>query len=174
MNKFVKGSIAAAAGLVLLLGGAGSLAYWNADAGIDGGSIEAGTLTLEETAAGAWSPALSLWVPGDSSAYSTTLKLVATGDNIEGTVALDTASYTITPDTVADAFDITVAPGTLPSGITFDQATQTFGFDGAGTYTIPVTVTVDFPYGTTADNSSQGATVDFADLSFVATQTYDN
>ena len=29
MNKLVKGSIAGAAGIILLMGGAGSLAYWN-------------------------------------------------------------------------------------------------------------------------------------------------
>ena len=32
MNKLVKGSIAGAAGIALLLGGAGTLALWNADA----------------------------------------------------------------------------------------------------------------------------------------------
>ncbi|QTV79202.1 SipW-dependent-type signal peptide-containing protein [Microbacterium sp. NIBRBAC000506063] len=37
MNRFAKGAVAAGAGLVLLLGGAGSLAHWNAQDALDGG-----------------------------------------------------------------------------------------------------------------------------------------
>ena len=46
MNKFAKGSLAAGAGLVLLLGGAGTLAYWNDSAELEGGTIEAGSMTF--------------------------------------------------------------------------------------------------------------------------------
>ena len=43
MNKLVKGSIAGAAGIALLLGGAGTFALWNADATRCGRRHHAGT-----------------------------------------------------------------------------------------------------------------------------------
>jgi len=54
MNKTIKGSLAAGAAAVLLLGGAGSLAYWTDAADIDGGTITAGTLTLDAGTCGDW------------------------------------------------------------------------------------------------------------------------
>lgn len=172
MNKFAKGSLAAGAGIVLLLGGAGTLAYWNDQAELGGmGEINAGQLTLEATE-GSWSPEITTWVPGDESSYTTTLSLNADGDNIQGTVALDEESVVITGDD-ADQFDLTVSPtaDALPQGLAYDEATETFTFEGGGEYKIPVQIEVTFPFGTEASNGSQGAQVDFSAVSFTATQT---
>ena len=49
MNKFVKGSVAAGAGMVLLLGGAGSLAYWNTSTDLGASAINAGSLDISST-----------------------------------------------------------------------------------------------------------------------------
>ncbi len=46
MNRSTKGAIAAAAAAVLLLGGAGSLAYWSADGEVGGDTITSGSFTL--------------------------------------------------------------------------------------------------------------------------------
>jgi len=170
MNKFVKGSVAAAAAAVLLLGGAGSLAYWNDGASLAGSSITAGTLTLEAVD-GAWSDEIDLWVPGDSSTYTATLVLNATGDNIQGEITIDTDTIVFGSQDIADQFDITVEPGALPAGITDDNGV--FVFDGEfEDVEIPVTVTVEFPYDTEDEqNSSKGAAVDLSDIAFTVTQT---
>ena len=46
MNKLVKGAVAGAAGIALLLGGAGTFALWNASTNVSTGSISTGTLAF--------------------------------------------------------------------------------------------------------------------------------
>lgn len=182
MNKFAKGSLAAGAGIVLLMGGVGTLAYWNDEVGIQGGTVQAGSLDLD-AAPGTWAPEITSWVPGDEATYTTTLQLTVEGDNIQGTVALDrdslefkNAKGEVIPE-LADEFDIEFAPveGSLPASqvVTYDEKTETFSFDGAGAYAIPVEVTVAFPFETENDdpNQSQNTSVDLDKLSFTATQT---
>ena len=48
MNKTFSGSIAGAAGIALLLGGAGTFAQWNSSAAVAGTSITAGVLNDNE------------------------------------------------------------------------------------------------------------------------------
>lgn len=174
MNKFAKGSLAAGAGIVLLLGGAGTLAYWNSEVGLSGGTINAGELTLTAPE-GEWAPNIETWVPGDEAVYTTDLTLVASGDNIQGTIELEEDSVVVTGDD-ADEFDIVFAPqaDSLPAGVTYDEGSKSFAFDGptgeAGS-TIPVQVTVTLPFGEAAENRSQGAQVDMSSAKFIATQT---
>lgn len=176
MNTFAKGSIAAGAGVVLLLGGAGSLAYWNDSADLGGGTISAGELAIDASA-GTWLPSIAAWVPGDRSTYSTTLTVTATGDNIQGTIELDLDAVEITPAAAADQFDIELTAGaaaTLPTGaaLAFDTSTESFTFDGSGVYQIPVELTVAFPYDASAEqNGSEQAQIDLTDVSFIVTQT---
>ncbi|WP_309068410.1 alternate-type signal peptide domain-containing protein [Microbacterium sp.] len=193
MNKFAKGSIAAAAGIVLLLGGVGSLAYWNDSADLDGVAVNAGQLELT-AAAGSWgADKIGAWVPGDEATYETTLSLKTSGDNIAGRITLDTAALEAAvaeqaQDTVTSAlpagvdaadildqfsftFSADTAGATKPAGSTLTAATDGYAFDGAGTYSIPVTVTVTFEDDGTANNDAQGAAIDLGDLPFVATQT---
>ena len=56
MNKTVKGAFAAGTAAFLLVGGAGSLAYWNDTANVAGSTINSGTLTLDSSSCGtaAW------------------------------------------------------------------------------------------------------------------------
>lgn len=178
MNKFAKGSVAAGAGILLLLGGAGTLAYWNSQADLNGGTIDAGALTLTADD-GTWDPAISLWVPGDSASYKTTLTLEAAGDNIQGEIKLDDDSVQIDSD-AADQFEVAFEQSTDATidgngTIDFDSTTETFTFTGPGQYEIPVEISVSFPYDTEAEqNASQNATVDLSGVSFIATQTAAN
>lgn len=180
MNKFAKGSVAAGAGLVLLLGGVGTLAYWNDNVGVQGGTVEAGSLDLHAEE-GSWAPEITTWVPGDESTYTTTLELTTKGDHIQGTVDLDRDSLVFldaegqeTPE-LAKEFDIEFAPAeTLPpsQALSYDPNTETFAFSGAGAYAITVEVSVEMPFDEgTEQNQSQGASVNLDDLSFTATQT---
>jgi len=184
VNKFVKGSIAAAAATVLLLGGAGSLAYWNDTAGLHStDKINAGKLELV-AADGNWAPEIVKWVPGDASTYATTLTLTADGDHIAGDLAFDeasiigsiTAAGSADPATIRDQFEFTFdldpAEADLPAGATLSpNGANTFSFDGAGTYTIPVEVTVAFLFDEGDQNDSMLATLDLSAITFTATQT---
>lgn len=169
MNKFVKGSIAASAATVLLLGGVGSLAYWNDSAGLTVASISTGTLALHGAEDGTWTGAPAVWVPGDKAVYTTDLTIEATGDNIEGTLEVDKDSIVIAGAT-AGQFAVSFEAA-APAGASWDAATEVLTFDGAGSYVVPVTVTVEFPYGAAVDNTSQGASVDLSNLNFTVTQT---
>lgn len=182
MNKFAKGSLAAGAGLVLLLGGAGTLAYWNDSADLTGGTINAGTLDLT-AAAGTWENAgapiqdIAQWtmVPGDELTYTADLGLLAQGDNIQGNVVLDESFVSITP-AAADQIDVSfdVPQGaTLPAGVTYEDEVFTFTQpSGETAVEIPIEVTVSFPYDEDDEqNDSQGAVVELEKISFVATQT---
>ncbi len=178
MNKFVKGSIAAAAATVLLLGGAGSLAYWNSSANLADYTVSTGTLQLTagtELWTGAATAGTGAWVPGDSATYNTTLTLVAGGTNIRGTIALDQGSIAVSPtgrdNPLEIAFAVDTAAAVTPAGAALAFAAGELTFDGAGTYTIPVTVTADFPFGAAVDNDSQSLSVNLDNVTFTATQT---
>jgi alternate signal-mediated exported protein len=110
MNKLVKGAVAGAAGIILLMGGAGSLAYWNdsVNAGPAAGSntITAGTLTITAPSAGSWTKALFdgsnvqkvapaavanlsavRVVPGNRLVYTQSFNVVGTGDDLFFTIS---------------------------------------------------------------------------------------
>lgn len=164
MNKLTKAAIAGAAGIALLLGGAGSLAYWNASDSVNAGTIEAGTLTLNAEA-GSWTtPAPALWVPGDSAVYTTQLEIGATGDNLEALLSVNPGS--ISGD-LADAltFELTIAGA--PAGVMAGATDGTYEItDAADGQTLTVTVTVTFPVDSVTGNVAQGQTVNLSGLSF--------
>lgn len=173
MNKFVKGSIAAGAATLLLLGGAGTFALWNQSATVADATVSSGTLTLSAST-GTWNTAPSKWVPGDSYTYSTNLTVTATGDNLQAWLTLDKGSLSAA---TASAADLALA-GALQTSIAITPtagiaATTTPNkFDVApkvGTYTVPVVLTVTFPSsisGTTAQTGS----VDLTDIAFTLQQ----
>lgn len=176
MNKFAKGSLAAGAGLVLLLGGAGTLAYWNSDVELTGGEVNAGTLALTANTEVLEKAGPVQLVPGDQQTFTAELSLLAEGDNIQGTVALDesTVHYFdaegVEAPSLADSYDVNISLAEKPhDGISADG--DTIVFTEEGEYTIDVDVTVSLPYGKSVDNSTKGSTVDLEKLSFVATQT---
>lgn len=174
MNKLVKGSIAGAAGIALLLGGAGTLALWNADADIVNESIDSGTLTLTAST-GTWTGDTdnALWVPGDSATYNSTLTIGATGDNLEATLSVDTSS--IAAGDLADALVIEIAvTGVLPGGVT-DNGDGTYDItEAADGASLPVTVTVTFPStvgdAPQAGDRAQADSVDLSGLAFLLQQ----
>lgn len=173
MNRYAKGSLAAGAGLVLLLGGAGTLAYWNDSVDLTGGTINAGTLELEadqvelqESIDG--QP--QRWVPGDEHTFSTTLTLDAEGDNIAGTVGLDLSSIDLgTQGANEFTYEMAVDGEPLTNG-TFDGSSVVlYTFDGpVGEVEIPVDITVQLPATAT---ESKGVSVGAENLTFTATQT---
>lgn len=156
MKKSTKGALAAAAAGTLLMGGAGSLAFWSASGGVGGGTITAGHLSLDDTtgaddtcanapwlldsAGGSTSfdPTTDKIVPGDVLTKICTYNVVARGKHL--TAALTTSggssSGDLTAQTVTGAsFTIDAVPDTTIT--TADngkelKATLTITFDGAG------------------------------------------
>lgn len=136
MNKNAKGAIAVGAATLLLLGGGGTLAVWNAQDSVTGGTIYAGQLSLAggDTAEGAWYPYSDTgetdctWyetggtelaenytlVPGDDVIFCVTgLELTAQGGNLFFTVAGDDGTVTVL-DENGDPVD----SGDVPAGVT--------------------------------------------------------
>jgi alternate signal-mediated exported protein len=173
MNKLTKGTIAGAAGIVLLLGGAGTFALWNDTADIPGGTVTSGTLSFDDVAPGVWQdispdvdgqpitidPATFLTVPGDVLAYTSEVVVNATGNNLLADFGVTYDNSTALPTgftaavTVEDSLG---APVTGPIQVT----------DG-DTYTVVVTLTFDI---TTAGQVSQDTPVDLGGIDLTLTQ----
>lgn len=179
MNKLVKGSIAGAAGIALLLGGAGTLAYWNDSATLSGaGTVTAGQLDISVEEAGEWTAAyaggaettldaaaLAAYriVPGDKLVYTETLTIEAVGDNLsfELTEDVTDAVSSITGATVTSTFDVDSA----------GSAVTDFTDLSAGTYTVVATITVDFPFDAGNVTSQAGsAPLDLSAATITVTQ----
>jgi alternate signal-mediated exported protein len=108
MNRAAKGALAAAAAGVLLLGGAGSLAYWNDSKTVTGGAINSGTLSLTQEsgqvcsswtldAAGgptAYTPGVTLVVPGDVITKTCDYTVHASGAHLAADLTMDATSIT--------------------------------------------------------------------------------
>jgi alternate signal-mediated exported protein len=105
MNKTAKGALGAAAAAVLLLGGAGSLAYWTDATTLNGGSITSGSMTLSNpscdanwkysTANGVVAAGTNVVkvVPGDTITKTCTFTVNASGDNLKATLTTPAVAY---------------------------------------------------------------------------------
>lgn len=172
MEKSTKAALAAGAAAVLLLGGgAGTIAFWTDSATVNGGEITHGTLAIEPGAidggtddaaacdadwvhadAGATpgytgQPAVGevvdLVVPGDVIEKSCTFTVTATGDHLQAT--LD-APAEVTWATSAETFTATVDAAYTLNGVAMaDDGKVTSANDGQ---TLEATFTVTIDYGT--------------------------
>ncbi|WFN92442.1 alternate-type signal peptide domain-containing protein [Gordonia sihwensis] len=91
MNKATKGAIAAAAGALILAGGAGTMAAWNSQVGGNTTAVTAGSLNVTQTGTGSWTwadgtafnPATDFLVPGDSVKYVAEYNITLKGTNLK-------------------------------------------------------------------------------------------
>lgn len=173
MRKTLKGAIAASAAAVLLLGGAGSLAYWTDSADVDGGSIDSGDLQLVTDDD---NPGCSDWqldggdsfvdgktkvVPGDELTEKCAFTLKATGKHMQGTVEASAAKVS---GDLADALDVSV------SGITLNGTeASTFTEDNDG-QTLGVNVSVTFK--SSSGNNTMDASAALDNITVTATQKH--
>jgi alternate signal-mediated exported protein len=178
MKNSTKGALAAGTAAVLLLGGAGSLAYWTADQDIEGGTISSGLLELTAPTCGDWdltvggtfTPGTTELVPGDEITKVCTLTLTAEGENIGATLTIDDTALTASP-----------LKSVLTSDATFVVNDAAYApITAAGTYEVEATITVAFPYGgpvstpdplTADDNTTQDQSTVLDAISVVAVQT---
>lgn len=178
MNRSLKGAAAACAAAVLLLGGAGSLAYWNATQNAGTADIKSGEITLSapdcatNSGTHGWQldngdsyvPGTTRIVPGDSISKICDMSLVLVGEHIGAGLAIDTAN--ITPD------GLTTLAAELSSSATFlvDGAAYAPITD-PGTYVVRATVSVNFD-GPAATNASMNGDVNLDAINVTATQTH--
>jgi alternate signal-mediated exported protein len=180
MKKSTKGAVAAAAAGVLLLGGAGSLAYWTASQDAGSASIKSGSLTLGAldctTTTGAhagahdwqldngdtYDPGTTLIVPGDSISKVCDMPLTLVGEHIGATLAIDSAA--ISGD-AALVTELTPTATFLVDGVAYAPITN------PGVHNVRATVTVTFK--TTATSvASQTATAALDAINVTTTQTH--
>lgn len=167
MKKSTKGALSAAAAGTLLLGGAGSYAFWTSSQTVDGGSVASGSMSLGALSCSAgWKHsendvAVTKIVPGDNIYEVCTGTLTLDGDHIAADVALnsdsiDTVSGDLGAEIVASADLTAPASGSVT---------------GSGAHPVTIKITVDFP-GAAATNDSQSGTAALNGLVVDATQTH--
>lgn len=162
MNKLVKGSIAGAAGIALLLGGLGSFALWSDSVVVGSETVSSGELKIEKDAVtapatnGVWSPDLDLIVPGDELTYTEAFTVTASGDNLHATLTDNMSSIVEGIDGATTSADYTVSTQSAGATSTLTPSAGVYSFD-EGTYSVDVTITVVFDdqtSGTTGQNST--------------------
>jgi alternate signal-mediated exported protein len=98
MNKMTKGALATGLGVALLVGGGGTLAVWNANAGADAGTVKSGNLNITADP-GVWTNAISKegesidistykMVPGDMLTFTQPVTVDLVGDLMQATLTL--------------------------------------------------------------------------------------
>jgi alternate signal-mediated exported protein len=175
MKKSYKGAVAAATGGILLLGGAGSLAYWSATQDVPGGTINSGSLALSTPSCAGWTldtleepPTTYVdgdpLVPGDVLTKTCTFAITATGNHLRATLGVTDTSFTpvndLSADLTADA-EFAIAGNAIPAEITDEN-------DG-DVVSAAITVTFD----PTSGNESQSGSTVLGAITVTADQIHD-
>jgi alternate signal-mediated exported protein len=177
MKKTTTAAVAATVGAVLLLGGAGTLAYWSDTQTSASQTISAGNLDLNTITAGSWSlqqvvttgtapntvtkkttpvtfdSATMSVAPGDVLTATVQVPVTLAGTNMKAT--LDVATPVITP---AVAGDTTLTNALQVAVVSVDGtngATKTFAAPKSGN--VPVVISVTMPWGTSANENIAAA-----------------
>jgi alternate signal-mediated exported protein len=175
MKKSTKGALAAAAAGSLLLGGAGSLAYWTDAETITGASITSGHLSLDTTGCDGWKLADATTsvdylsqklVPGDRLTNHCVYTVAMEGTNLKA--KLDVTAPTLTGDLSTallksgSTFKLN-ASGTSPVTVTPGTAVSINGGD-----TVTADIVVELPNSAAVTTMDQGGTL--GNITVTATQ----
>ncbi len=188
MNKLTKGAIATAAGIALLLGGAGTFALWNGQTTIAGGTISTGQLSIASTGSPTWKdisstvvggttfdPSTQKIVPGDVLQLTQQVTLTTTGKNLKANFTFDPASVTTDPalsSALTETLAATVVPATGAATLT-STGTNTYSVTPgtASTTVVNVTYTVTFAQTTSgATGQNVASALNLSGLSYTLTQ----
>lgn len=175
MHKLLKGSIAAAAGITLLAGGAGTFALWNQNAAISAQQLTSGFFTLTPGTDGVWKNGSTpitassyKIVPGTTLTYTQTLTVVATGDDL----VADLTWSGLTGTNTLSSYVVSTLAATSPSATDVSAA-----HDGSrlrfspGTSVVTAKVTVNFDdHGDTTGSASMSKVLDLSQGTFTLAQ----
>lgn len=151
MNKITKGALAIAAAAAIALGGAGSLAYWQASSSVQMDGFTTGTLDVAANNDAVWKrgstvidPATARLIPGDVLTYTRTFAATLVGD------AMAVTATATTPQVGSNTAGVVVSATTLtgPSDVLGAINATTWSVKKSGTITATITLTV--PSTTTA------------------------
>jgi alternate signal-mediated exported protein len=189
MNKITKGAIASAAGVALLLGGAGTFALWNGSTTVAGGTLATGTLSIASTGSPTWTdasstvvggtpfnPALQKIVPGDVLTLTQQVVLSTTGKNLKANFTFDPTSITGDAGVLPNVTEVLAAtPVAVTGSAVLNQVGTTNVYTvvpgTAATTTVNVVLTITFK-DTTTGTAGQAITngVNLSALSYTLTQ----
>ena len=179
MKKSTKGALAAAAAGSLLLGGAGSLAYWTDAATIGGSVITSGKLALSLPDCDPGAGTASVWTIDGGTAFDPATETIVPGDTLT-----KVCTFTITASGKHLVADITTTGGTDAGGnaletaitpvasYTVNNAAATQVTSANNGHTLKATVSVAFPEGATADQTTKNLTETLADYVITLTQNH--
>ncbi len=180
MKKATKGALAAGSAAVLLMGGAGTLAFWTDSVTAEGTEITAGHLKLVNADCGDdWVLdggavyGSQLLVPGDSLTKSCSYELDIAGEHL---TEVDFAVNVPTDVTGAAALvdEISVTTAVELNGVAQGSGNNVAVADGDD---VTVDITITWPYGVEDNDSNSNAaalTAALADLTVTVTQNHDS
>jgi alternate signal-mediated exported protein len=191
MNKTTKGVFAATAAAAILMGGAGSLAYWSDGDTVNGGSFTSGKLTLKALNGANGAPCDSVWkyangskagdtvnnvVPGDQITKTCTFVVGAQGDHLTASPTVPTTvAFTKTPKSGATntgaSLSLPVAATYTLDGAAFGAGSVVTETDNGKTLAAKITVTMPFGSTTVNGNDTQNLTIALNDLTVSLTQS---
>ncbi|MFI6425869.1 alternate-type signal peptide domain-containing protein [Promicromonospora sp. NPDC050880] len=173
MERLTKAALATGGAAALLLGGAGTLAFWTDDGLATGTDVTSGTLTMTDGACGDWTldgggAVTEGIVPGDTVTTDCALTVGGTGDH------LALGDITVTAPTWAEDNALTAVLDVAVSGATLDGAPVTLPLAEPvpveAASDLVVTVAATFPDD--AGNETQALTAALEDVTVQVTQAH--
>lgn len=171
-----KAIIAIAAGTALLLGGAGSYAYWSTSQSLNAGTVNTGDLNLA-LGAGTWSldgtltapttvadPSAVHIVPGDVLTLTQVLDVTLVGDNLEALLTADLSAVIPVASASYLTATLSVTGVGTPAGVNTYRLTPA---DAAAPINAVLTITFN---STTPNRESVNTPIDLTALAFTLTQ----
>lgn len=187
MNKLVKGAVAGAAGIALLLGGAGTFALWNSSIGVASGTVSTGTLAFGTSSDATWrddspgattttfDPETQKIVPGDVVTLTQNITIDATGKNLQAQLAYEPSSVDIPSDLVGKIVPtLTVSKVSGDAAITGDGTTLSpYIITPASGGTSVLSVVISYAFDPTVSGVvGQSESVDLSGASYTLTQIH--
>jgi alternate signal-mediated exported protein len=177
MKKTTKGALAAGSAAVLLMGGAGTLAFWTDSVTAEGTDIQSGHLSLDLDSCDGWTLdggaayTTQLLVPGDTLTQNCTYTLDIAGEHLRQ-VDFDVTLPSDVTGAAALIDEIGVTAGVTLNGTPQADATNVAVTDGD---TVAVAIEIAWPYGV-EDNDSNvvgGLAAALNDITVTVTQNHD-
>jgi alternate signal-mediated exported protein len=186
-NKMIKGSVAGATGIVLLMGGFGTYALWSDSATLPGSEVTSGELTITANDDAAWDDGSGLWdentdllVPGDTVTRTQTFTVTGTGKNLSGTISLSGGAisengFMSSDTTPVDLLDVSLAVTAADDDLVIVPNTATdepndFVFSGPFTNGELTTVVTYALSAGASGTDAQKASADMAATTFTIAQ----
>jgi len=170
MNKSSKGLLAAATGGVLLLGGAGSLAYWTDSVSVGGGTINSGKLALSDTTSGTC--AAAAWKIDSAENPAGVTFDPATDTLVPGDVITKKCTYTVGADGTHLRANLTATGGATTGALAAALTTSaTFTVGGAAATSVTedndgdvLEATISITFKPASDNTTQVQNASLSDF----------